>query len=67
MDEPSSPSRKDKILNDLEGGELTLGSLISMTSEQSDKTPKKPVSRKKATPKGAKAAKGANQELYKNL
>jgi hypothetical protein len=67
MDEPSSPSRKDKILNDLEGGELTLGSLISMTSEQSDKTPKKPVSRKKGTPRGGKAVKGANQELYKNL
>jgi hypothetical protein len=67
LDEPSSPSRKDKILADLEGGELTLGSLVSMTSEQSDKTPKKPISRKKGTPKAAKVSKGINQELYKNL
>jgi hypothetical protein len=67
LDEPSSPSRKDKILSDLEGGELTLGSLVSMTSEQSDKTPKKTVSRKKPTPKVSKAVKGANQELYKDL
>jgi hypothetical protein len=67
MDEPSSPSRKDKILNDLEGGELTLGSLTSMTSGISDKIPNKPVSRKKGVPKGGKGVKGANQELYKNL
>jgi hypothetical protein len=67
MDEPSSPSRKDKILEDLEGGELTLGSLVSMTSGISDKAPNKPISRKKGAPKGAKAVKGANQELYKNL
>ena len=69
LDEPSSPSRKDKILQDLEGGELTLGSLVSMTSDQSDKTPKKQIGRKKVTPKATKTMKvtGINQELYKNL
>jgi hypothetical protein len=69
LGEPSSPSRKDKILQDLEGGELTLGSLVSMTSEQSDKTPKKGIGRKKPAPKSTKGGKvnGVNQELYKNL
>jgi hypothetical protein len=56
-------SRKDNILNKLEAGEITLGSI---NSEQSEKAPtKKPAARKKGGAKG-KAAAAANQ-LYKNL
>jgi hypothetical protein len=55
-------SRKDNILNRLEAGEITLGSI---NSEQSEKAPtKKPAARKKGGAKGKAAA--ANQ-LYKNL
>jgi hypothetical protein len=53
-------SRKDNILNKLEAGEITLGSI------NSEKAPtKKPAARKKGGAKG-KSASGANQ-LYKNL
>jgi hypothetical protein len=56
-------SRKDNILNKLEAGEITLGSI---NSEQSEKAPtKKPAARKKGGAKG-KAGAAANQ-LYKNL
>ena len=54
-------SRKDKILDKLETGEITLGSMIS---DVSDKVPKKIGGRKKAAPKNIKPA---NQELYKDL
>ncbi len=63
-------SRKDNILNQLEAGEITLGSINSEKTEttekteQSEKAPtKKPVARKKG---GAKGKTAANQ-LYKNL
>ena len=58
-------SRKDNILNKLETGEITLGSINSEKTEQSEKAPnKKPAARKKGGAKGKAAA--ANQ-LYKNL
>jgi len=62
MDEPSTSSKvskKDQILNQLENGDLTLGSLIS---DKSDKPVKKvAVNRKKVV------SKPPSQELYKNL
>ena len=55
-------SRKDNILNRLEAGEITLGSI---NSEQSEKAPtKKPAARKKG---GAKGKAAATNQLYKNL
>jgi hypothetical protein len=56
---------KDNVLDQLENGDITLGSAFS---EQSDKMPKKVIRGKSAT--GAKKAlvkKQASQELYKNL
>lgn len=71
----SDESRKDKILNKLEAGEITLGSINSEITEKTEKTEKtevsekppnkKPAARKKGGVKG-KAAATANQ-LYKNL
>jgi hypothetical protein len=54
-------SRKDKILDKLETGEITLGSMISDISE---KAPKKISGRKKGPSKNTKSI---NQELYKDL
>lgn len=63
--------RKDNILDKLEAGEITLGSLNSEVtekteqSEQSEKPPtKKPAARKKG---GAKGKAAAATQLYKNL
>jgi hypothetical protein len=56
--------RKDNILNKLEAGEITLGSINSEKTEQSEKAPtKKPAARKKGGAKG----KAATNQLYKNL
>jgi hypothetical protein len=52
---------KDNVLEQLENGDITLGSAIS---EQSEKMPKK-VARKKTSVK--KSEKPVSQELYKNL
>ncbi len=58
-------SRKDNILNRLEAGEITLGSINSEKTEQSERAPtKKPAARKKG---GAKGKAAVNNQLYKNL
>lgn len=57
-----SKANRDEVLEQLENGDLTLGSALeSAASEQSEKLPKK-ISRKKTSVK-----KAASQELYKNL
>jgi hypothetical protein len=56
----SNVSRKDKILEKLDNGELTLGSMISSQSEKPLK--KAPGGRKKAT-----KVNKTEQELFKNL
>lgn len=53
---------RDNVLEQLENGDITLGSVLgSAVSEQSEKMPKK-ITRKKTSVK-----KAASQELYKNL
>lgn len=63
-------SRKDNILNKLEAGEITLGSMNSELTEKTEQVEtaptKKPAARKKGGVKGKAAANAANQ-LYKNL
>ena len=54
-------SRKDNILNQLEAGEITLG---SMNSEKSEKVPTKKANGRK---KGGAKGKTATNQLYKNL
>lgn len=64
-------SRKDNILNKLEAGEITLGSMnseLTEKTEQSEKAPtKKPAARKKGGAKGKAANAAAANKLYKNL
>jgi hypothetical protein len=54
-------SRKDNILNQLEAGEITLGSI---NSEKSEKVPTKKANGRK---KGGAKGKTATNQLYKNL
>jgi hypothetical protein len=57
-------SRKDNILNQLEAGEITLGSMNSEKSEKSEKVPAKKANGRK---KGGVKGKTATNQLYKNL